>query len=94
MSNLNMSQSKSIVQPKNVTEIQQWLINWLSEELEFDASNVNIQEPFVNFGLSSRQALSVAGDLENWLGLNLEPTLIWEYPTIQDLSEYLAQLMN
>lgn len=85
-----MSQSKSVVQHRSVVEIQQWLLIWLSKELEFDASNVDIQEPFVNFGLSSRQAVILAGDLEDWLGMTLEPTLLWEYPTIQELSEYLA----
>ena len=75
---------------KNAIEIQKWLLIWLSTELEFDVSNIDIQEPFVNFGLSSRQAMVLMGDLQEYLGITLEDILVWEYPNIQQLSEYLA----
>lgn len=75
----------------SIIEIQQWLLDWLSKELELDATPADVQEPFINFGLSSRQAVILAGELEDWLGITLEPSLAWEYPTIQQLSEYLAQ---
>ena len=71
-------------------DIQKWLISWLCEELNVEAQEIDVNEPFVNLGVSSRQAVVLMGDLENWLGFEIDPSLAWEYPTIQDLSEYLT----
>ena len=71
-------------------DIQKWLISWLCEELNVEAQEIDDNEPFVNLGVSSRQAVVLMGDLENWLGFEIDPSLAWEYPTIQDLSEYLT----
>jgi len=69
-------------------DIQYWLISKLSEELGLD-DEIDIQEPFAHYGLSSITAVSLSGDLENWLGIKLPATLIWDYPTIEALSQYL-----
>jgi len=44
------------------------------------------------YGLDSIVALTIAGDLEEELGIELPPTLLWDYPTINDLAGYLASL--
>lgn len=75
---------------KSIQEIQAWLISWLSKELNVKADELDIEEPFVNFNLSSRQAVILTGDLEDWLGLTIEPSVAWEYPTIKQLSEFLV----
>ena len=49
-----------------------------------------MQLPFVDYGLDSVQAVSIVGDLETWLGRSLSPTLIWDFPTIEDLAKHLA----
>lgn len=77
------------VATKTSQGIQKWLISWLCEELNVEAQEIDVNEPFVNLGVSSRQAVVLMGDLENWLGFEIDPSLAWEYPTIQDLSEYL-----
>nr|AZF85932.1 type I polyketide synthase [Catenulispora sp.] len=45
---------------------------------------------FVDFGISSRDALSLLSELQERLGRDLSPTLLWDYPTIRSLSTYLA----
>jgi acyl transferase domain-containing protein len=35
--------------------------------------------------------VELSGDLETWLGLTLAPTLLWDYPTIVRLANYLAE---
>jgi 3-oxoacyl-[acyl-carrier-protein] synthase II len=42
-------------------------------------------------GLNSLSAVELVNDLQNDLGLPLPATLIFEYPTIEDLSGYLAK---
>src|SRR5438132_9896728 len=40
--------------------------------------------------MDSLQAVSLAADLEDWLGQSLPPTLAYDYPTIEALAQYLA----
>ncbi|GAC1343814.1 MAG: type I polyketide synthase [Ktedonobacteraceae bacterium] len=70
--------------------IQAWLVFQLSEVLEVEPQNIDIREPFTNYGLTSRDAVSLSGDLEDWLGRELSPTLAYEYPTIESLARHLA----
>lgn len=70
--------------------IQSWLLSKISELLAMDADDLDVSEPLSTYGLGSIAAVSLTGDLEVWLGLELAPTLVWEYPTIEALTEYLA----
>src|SRR5438552_10339338 len=70
--------------------IQAWLVSQLSEVLGVEPQDMDIQEPFTNYGLTSRDAVSLSGDLEDWLGRELSPTLAYEYPTIESLARHLA----
>lgn len=71
--------------------IEQWLIKHLAENLSMSEDQIDIRAPFISFGLDSAQAVGLAGDLEDFLGRTLSPTLIWDYPTIEELAHYLAQ---
>ncbi len=76
---------------KNFKDIQDWIVTWLSKELKIDSEEIDIQEPFVNLGLSSRQAIILTGELEDWLGFEIDPSLAWEYPTIKQLADFLSE---
>jgi acyl carrier protein len=87
-----MGKPKRKPEKRSPVEIQEWLISWLSKELDIEAIKIDVKEEFVDLGVSSRQAVILTGELEDWLGLTLEPSLAWEYPSIQTLSEYLTDL--
>ena len=72
-------------------EIQEWLITQVSELLQISPDTIDIHDPFANYGLSSREAVTLSGDLEDLLGRRLSPTLVYEYPSIAVLSQYLAE---
>lgn len=74
-----------------VSAIESWLVAKIAENLEIDPGEIDTHEPFVSFGLDSAQAVGLAGDLEEWLGRKLSPTLVWDYPTIEALARYLAE---
>ena len=71
--------------------IQDWLIDRIAESLEIDPTEIDIREPLASYGLSSVASLSLTGDLEEWLELRLDPTLAWDYPTIEELAKHLAE---
>jgi 8-amino-7-oxononanoate synthase len=70
--------------------IQEWLILKISELLGITRSEILVTEPFASYGMSSMAAVSMAGDLEDWLGFRLSPTLAWDYPTVEELARHLA----
>jgi acyl carrier protein len=58
--------------------------------LDIERAEIDIGAPFSAFGLDSLKAVSLAGELETWLGRSLPPTLLWDYPTIDALATHLA----
>lgn len=72
-------------------EIQNWLIAYLSEALEISSEAVDTTANFEQYGFDSMAIVNFMSDLEDWLGCELEPTVFYDYGTIQTLSEYLAQ---
>ncbi len=70
--------------------IEAWLVSRLSGLLGLDPAEIDIRQPFASYGLDSAQSVSLAGELETWLGRTLPPTLVWDYPTIEALARHLA----
>jgi acyl carrier protein len=75
-------------------EIQAWMVSYLAELLEIDSDEVNVTVSFDRYGLDSSAAVGLTGDLENWLGCKLDPTLLYDYPTIEGLARHLGSNLN
>jgi acyl carrier protein len=70
-------------------EIQWWLVERVAAELELDPGEMDVTIPLERYGLDSRAAASLSGDLEDWMGRPVPATLVWDYPTIEEISEHL-----
>ena len=70
--------------------IQAWIVNYLADLMEVDPDEVDVTLPFEQYGLDSAEAVELSGDLEDWLGRNLNPTLLYNYPTVEALAKRLA----
>lgn len=75
----------------SATEIQGWIVSYLAEMLEVDAEEIEVAIPFDRYGLDSSIAVGMTGDLEDWLKKELDPTLLYDYPTIEVLAQHLAE---
>lgn len=75
------------------TKIQAWIISYMTELLEVEIEQVDPTIPFDRYGLDSSAAYALTGDLEDWLGSEIDPTAIYDYPTIEALSEYLSSVV-
>ncbi len=75
---------------RTAKEIRNWLARELSERLELRTDEIDVYTPFDTFGVSSSDALILLGDLETWLDRELPTTLLWDYPTIEQLSTHLS----
>jgi acyl carrier protein len=74
----------------SAAEIQDWIVAYLADLLEIEPEDVDVTIPFDRYGLDSSAAVVLTGDLENWLGIEIEPTLLYDYPTVEALVEHLS----
>ena len=70
--------------------IESWLLEKGANALEIKSSDVDKEKDFAEYGLDSVEAINISGELENYLGCRLSPTLLWDYQNIAALAEYLA----
>src|ERR1700691_3473720 len=75
----------------NAEVIQAWVVSKLSERLGIEPREIDIREPFASYGLGATEAVTLAGELAEWLGRKLSPALAYEYPTIEGLARHLAE---
>lgn len=71
-------------------EIRNWLVSHIGATVGMDPEEIDVRAPFDSFGLSSRDAVVLSGALEALLERDLSATLVYEYPTITALAEYLG----
>ncbi|MBW4596130.1 MAG: AMP-binding protein [Brasilonema angustatum HA4187-MV1] len=95
-SNINKSEvdQKSLKPTFTKEAIQTWLISHLALYLNIPPDEIDIQEPFTAYGLDSAVAVSMTGELGQWIGCELAIILFWEYPSIEILAQYLAEEYN
>jgi acyl carrier protein len=77
--------------PRTAEDIQDWLVCQLAARIQIDPDDIDICAPFESFALESADALVLLTQLEQWLGCPVPPVLIWNYPTIELLSQRLAE---
>ncbi|MBA3921342.1 MAG: acyl carrier protein [Nostocaceae cyanobacterium] len=77
--------------PPTAVEIQIWVVNYLAELLEIEPDELDVTISFDHYGLDSGAAVGLTGDLEDWLGRRLDPTLLYDYPTVESFSKHLAE---
>lgn len=87
---MTIDMTDSTTNPKTAPEIQAWLIDRLASLLELEATAIDINRSFYDYGLNSSTAIHLTGELEDWLGDEVEPTLLYEYSTIKAIADYLG----
>lgn len=72
--------------------IERWLIAHIASLAKQDADDIDVNMPFSHYALDSVATVGLTADLEDLLGLQLQPTLLWDYPTIASLARHLTTL--
>jgi acyl carrier protein len=78
----------------NQAQIQDWLVEKISEETGLNKDQVKIDVPFDSFNLDSLSMITVSFDLETILGREIDPTLFYQYNSIRLLSEAIQSNPN
>ena len=72
-----------------IEQLRAWLRDWVVQATGVSAEEILDSKPLENYGLSSRDAVVLSGELENLLGTRLDATVAYEYPTIELLADRL-----
>ena len=82
------------VPPPEGAESQERMRAWLTDRvaayLDKSPDDIDPRLPLAEYGLDSVYAVSLSGDIEAHLGLEVEPTMAWDYPTIEAIARYLC----
>lgn len=74
----------------NINQIKSWILEWISKKTKIETYNIDSSKPFVYYGLDSVTGVMISQDLEDFIGQPLPTTLVWDYPSIDSLIEFLV----
>jgi acyl carrier protein len=70
--------------------IRDWCVEYLGRTLGLPGKTIDTEMTFARMGLDSANSVFLIVELEDWLGLELTPDLLFEHPTICELARHLA----
>jgi acyl-CoA synthetase (AMP-forming)/AMP-acid ligase II/acyl carrier protein len=70
--------------------IRDWLVSKITELLKVSPHEIDVRQPLTSYGLDSVAAVNLSGQMEDWLGCRLSPTLLYEHPTIESIAQHLS----
>ncbi|MFT4125042.1 MAG: polyketide synthase Pks13 [Gordonia sp. (in: high G+C Gram-positive bacteria)] len=102
MSELNNDQQPDPARPEGtadgetaggltVPELRDWLREWVSQATGIPAAQISDDRPMEEFGLSSRDAVALAADVEDKTGVILTATVAYNHPTIAMLAKRIIE---
>jgi acyl carrier protein len=71
-------------------ETQDFLLQALAKMLNVEPADIDTRIAFDRYGLDSAAAVKLTGLISKWSGIELEPTLLYDCPTIDQLTAYLV----
>ncbi|KZN46883.1 hybrid non-ribosomal peptide synthetase/type I polyketide synthase [Pseudoalteromonas luteoviolacea] len=74
-----------------VIEASHILQQIIALEVGVEASTLDLDASFLSLGVDSMKAVRISGELMELHGIELESTVLYEYPSITQLAEYLCQ---
>ncbi|OZD91096.1 polyketide synthase [Rhodococcus sp. 05-2256-B2] len=74
-----------------VAQLRDWLRNWVADATGQPASAISDDRPMEEFGLSSRDAVALSGEIEELVGVTLTATVVYQHPTIASLAKIIIE---
>jgi acyl carrier protein len=71
-------------------EIRDWCIICVKRTIDDPSIAIGPNATFAQMGLDSATSAYFIVELEEWLGCELDPEIVFEHPTIADLARFIA----
>lgn len=85
-----ISEKEKIKFKATSVNIKNWLVKRLSDLMQINIESIDVSESFGAYGMDSLKAVQLSGELETLLERHLPDTLVYDYPNVNVLSEFLA----
>jgi acyl carrier protein len=74
--------------------LRTWLVDTVAEYLTLPPSQVGTEVKLRSLGFDSVHAMGLCVDIEERWGILVEPTLAWDFPTIETIVAHLRGLID
>ncbi|MGH3724745.1 MAG: polyketide synthase Pks13 [Mycobacterium sp.] len=71
--------------------MREWLRKWIATATGVSPDRIDESAPMVEMGLSSRDAVAMAADIEDLTGVTLTATVAFQHPTIESLATRIVE---
>lgn len=75
----------------NKDSITFWLKEQFGRESNLAPNQIKSKDSIARFGIDSIVLVTIAVDLEEFLGKEIDPTIFYEFDTIEALSTYIVE---
>jgi acyl-CoA synthetase (AMP-forming)/AMP-acid ligase II/alkylation response protein AidB-like acyl-CoA dehydrogenase/acyl carrier protein len=76
--------------PRDAKAIEQFIVRWVAKELKLPEASIDASRSFFDYGVDSVTTVMLGASLEEWLGMELNPELIYDIPVIDRFAAHLA----
>jgi acyl carrier protein len=73
--------------------ILRWLTAQLASYLEVPAKTISPMVPLAEMGVDSVHAISLVGDVEAHFDIDVDATLIFDYPTLAGIADFISSAL-
>ncbi|MFE9650126.1 acyl carrier protein [Streptomyces sp. NPDC006365] len=73
----------------SLEELENWLVECVGEYVPDLDEPVDPGQQLGEYGLDSIAVVAFTADVEDRLGIQVNPTAVWDHPTVAQLAKYL-----
>jgi acyl carrier protein len=73
-------------------QIEEWLVSYIADLRGMKKEKISRTTILSKYGLDSASAVTLSGDLMDWLKCDIDPTLLYEYPTIEQAAAHIVAM--
>ncbi len=70
-----------------------WLTTQLADDLGMDPKSINPMVPLAELGVDSVHAIGLVGDVEMHFDIDVDLTMIYDYPTLAGIAEFIDSVV-
>lgn len=79
--------------PTTGDAVRGWLVEQVAHYTERSARDIDPDVSVAEYGLDSVYTFALCGDIEEMFGLDVEPTVVWDFDTLTALTAHLVGLL-
>ncbi|MGW2515384.1 acyl carrier protein [Streptomyces scopuliridis] len=80
--------------PADYEDLESWLVERVGQYLPGLAEPVDPHREIGEYGLDSIAVVAFVADVEDRLAISVDPTAVWDHPTIAQLAKYLMTVVE